>query len=277
MKPFSYHNHADFCDGKNTVEEIVLSAIDHGFDSVGISCHSYISPIDTYCMDQDKHGEYLREVRRVKDKYKDRISVYVGIEQDTLSDPEKYRQGYDYKIGSVHSVRRDGKRFDIDNTEEIMLMGVRELCGGDIYEYCELYFEEMEHVFDITGCDIVGHFDLVTKFNEGGRLFDEDNERYITAAEKAIKKLVSQGLIFEINTGAMSRGKRTSPYPSKRLLEIIKREGGKITYSSDCHLAKDISCAFDEAASLAKECGFEGFMKLTSDGFKLEAFDKIKI
>ena len=35
------HTHTTYCDGKSTPEQIVLSAIKHGFDSIGFSGHGY--------------------------------------------------------------------------------------------------------------------------------------------------------------------------------------------------------------------------------------------
>jgi len=37
----NYHTHSTFCDGKNTPEEIVLAAIDKGFDVIGLSGHGH--------------------------------------------------------------------------------------------------------------------------------------------------------------------------------------------------------------------------------------------
>ena len=274
MKPFSYHNHTTFCDGKHTVEEMVQYAIKNGCDVIGFSGHSREDENDGYSMPMQSLNDYKAEVRRVGEKYKDQIKVYLGIEQEYVTSPEPFAEGFDYKIGSVHNVlTKDGVKYQIDHSEARFLEGVREGFGGDVYAYCENYFEYLANVHDRTGCQIVGHLDLVTKFNEGDVHFDENNERYVAAAERAIKKLCAQGMIFEINTGAISRGHRTVPYPSKRFLEAIRREGGRITYSSDCHDGNYIACAFEESVALAKECGFEGFMKLTDNGFVFEKFD----
>lgn len=35
-----------------------------------------------------------------------------------------------------------------------------------------------------TGCQIVGHMDLITKFNKGDRLFDTEHPRYRNAARE---------------------------------------------------------------------------------------------
>ena len=42
VKPFSYHVHTQFCDGRSTAEEMVLSAIENGFDSLGFSSHGHV-------------------------------------------------------------------------------------------------------------------------------------------------------------------------------------------------------------------------------------------
>ena len=274
MRPFTYHNHTVFCDGKSTVDEMVLSAIAHGCDAIGFSGHSFVAPDPDYCMQPGDIKAYRAEVLAAKEKYKDKIRVFLGIEQDVESDAGLYADEYDYKIGSVHSVNKNGIFYSVDASEK-QFERVIEAYGGDAYALCEDYFESLSLVYEVTRCDIVGHIDLVAKFNEGGKYFDENNERYVRAAERAIKRLAADGMIFEINTGAMSRGYRTSPYPAKHLLEIVRREGGRITYSSDCHAAENIIFGFEDAAALAKECGFEGFMKLTDDGFSLVSFDEI--
>ena len=273
MKPFTYHNHTIFCDGKNTVEEMVLSAIEHGCDAIGFSGHSLVAFDHEYGIADEDIPKYRAEVLAAKEKYKDKINVFLGIEQDVASDKSTYADKYDYKIGSVHSVRKNGGDYSIDSNREGFERVVYDVYGGDVYTFCEDYFKSLETVYDVTKCDIVGHIDLVAKFNENGEYFDENNERYVEAAEKAIVKLARDGVIFEMNTGAISRGYRKTPYPARRFLEVIKREGGRITYSSDCHAAESIICGYDDAVKIAKECGFEGFMKLIDGEFRLVRFE----
>ena len=111
---------------------------------------------------------------------------------------------------------------------------------------------------------IIGHFDLITKFNEGGRLFDESDPRYTDAWTAALDRLTGPAinelpekdrLIFEINTGAMSRGYRTSPYPSGEILTEIARRGIPVILSSDSHDKSTLLYGFDEAEALSEELG----------------------
>ena len=75
---------------------------------------------------------------------------------------------------------------------------------------------ELEKVALEPETDIVGHFDLLTKFNERRCFFDEESPAYRRAALRAMEALVAAGKIFEVNTGAISRGYRSTPYPPGR-------------------------------------------------------------
>ena len=63
------------------------------------------------------------------------------------------------------------------------------------------------------------------------------------------------GKIFEINTGAISRGHRTTPYPSEEILEFLGKHGAKAIIGSDSHSADTLDCAFLQAEELAKKYG----------------------
>ena len=83
------------------------------------------------------------------------------------------------------------------------------------------------------------------------------NFQGLKAWQKAMDKLLPYNRPFEINTGAISRGYRTTPYPSKAQLEYIYKNGGKIILCSDAHNTDSLCCGYKEAAALAREVGFE--------------------
>ena len=75
---------------------------------------------------------------------------------------------------------------------------------------------------------------------------------------------------FEINVGAMTRGYRTSPYPAEFILKEINRLGGKIVINGDCHEKERLGDFLEDAAALAKECGFSERWILTKNGWVAE-------
>ncbi len=278
MKPFTYHTHSTFCDGKNTPEEMVQSALAHGCDALGFSSHSPepIAPAGTGTKDTRTAATlaaYRAEIRRLREAYRDRIPIFLGLEQDLFSPPILPTDGYDYRIGSIHYVEQNGLYLQVDANRDTFLSHVKNAFGNDPIALACRYFAQMKDLSARTNCDIVGHFDLITKYNEGECLFCERDRRYEKAAGEAAEALARQGQIFEINTGAIGRGYRSAPYPSERLLCLIRSCGGRVTYASDCHRADTITVGFDRAVALAKKCGFRGFMKLSEHGFYEQAFE----
>ena len=249
----SFHTHTCFCDGKNTPREMVEQAVALGCPSIGFTGHSW-TPFDPgYCMDALRERQYQQQVLELKQEYSDRISVHLGLEQDYFSPPPQ--KNYEYLIGSVHYVKKNGKFLSIDDTPELLRKGIEELYGGDPYSLCEDYFALAAQVPDKTHCQIVGHFDLITKFNAHGEFFDEKNPRYRKVALSALDRLLAQGALLEINTGAVARGYRKEPYPAPWLLQEMGRQGAEAVITSDAHQAQNLLFGMEQAAESALKCG----------------------
>lgn len=247
----NFHTHTTFCDGKNTAEEMVLSAIDKGFDSLGFSGHADTAFDHTYCM-TDTEG-YIKEINRLKAKYQDKIQIYLGIEQDAFYPVERER--FDYIIGSSHYFLIDGKYYPIDSNFGTFSTCIEKF-EGNYMALAESYYKSFCEYILREKPDIIGHFDLVTKFDELNPLYLE-NAEYKAMAKKYLLKALSSGSFFEVNTGAISRGYRHSPYPSADLLHTLKNNGGKLVITSDSHAADTLDCYFKETRQLLKEIGFQ--------------------
>ena len=207
---FDLHMHTTFSDGKDTPEDMVLEAIRLGLEAVGISDHSSGDPCG---MKLETVPVYKAEIARLKEKYSGQIRVLCGLERDFLTDDFTE---YDYTIGSVHWLRMpDGHRISIDWTAEKLREGAEKYFGGDMFALAEAYYETVSRVVEVTKCDIIGHFDLVTKFIEQDPAFDTRDPRYVKAWQQAADILLKTGKPFEVNTGAIARGYRTEPYPAK--------------------------------------------------------------
>jgi len=242
------HVHTVFSDGKSTPEQVVLSAIEKGLLTLGFSDHSY-TPFDKgYCLKKEKISDYINEISSLKEKYRDKIELLCGIEQDYYSSPSP--EGLDFVIGSVHYIKIGNDYVPVDNTPEHLNAAAEKYFGGDIYALTEEYYRLVGMVAEKTNADIIGHFDLITKFNEKEKLFDQSHPRYIAAWKGAADRLLKANIPFEINTGAISRGYRTTPYPEKSIVEHIKQKGGRLILSSDSHHADTLAFKFDEFKAL---------------------------
>lgn len=238
---FDLHMHTTWSDGKNTPEEMILEAIRLGLETVGISDHSSGDPCG---MTLEQSADYRAEIAALKEKYAGQIRVLCGLERDFLTDDFNE---YDYTIGSVHWLPMpDGHRVSIDWTPEKLREGAEKYFGGDFYALAEAYYAAVARVVEVTKCDIIGHFDLVSKFIEVDPAFDVKHPRYVKAWQQAADELLKTGKPFEVNTGAMSRGYRTEPYPAKDIRDYIRAHGGKLIMSSDAHAKENITYGFKE-------------------------------
>ena len=269
------HMHTTFSDGVNSPAEMVVQAAVMGIRDIGISDHSYTFFDESYCIPLDKIQDYKASLLNIKEKFGNTantrfqkmlggnsISFHIGIEQDYYSN--ETTDFYDYVIGSVHYVRLELARFTgteipegcpvygryvylpVDESKEILLSACQAFYNGDIYAFAEDYYKVVSDVVNRTNCDIIGHFDLFSKFNEDGSVFDPENSRYRKAWKMAVDSLVKTNAVFEINTGAMSKGYRTEPYPSAEIVKYIKQCGGRLIYSSDAHRTETIAFDFKE-------------------------------
>ncbi len=246
----NYHTHSTFCDGENTIEENILSAINMGMKEIGFSGHVTTDFDDTYCM-QDMEG-YRAEVKRLKEKYKGKIDVLLGIEEDLYSIVN--REEYDYIIGSSHYLFNNGKYHSIDHSIETFRAALDDF--GSFKALTEEYYSKFYHYLSKRKPDIIGHFDLVTKFDEKYGYNNLKDPNYIKFANEYAEKVCSIDSMFEVNTGAICRGLRSTPYPSVEMLHTLKKNDAKLILSSDCHNAKNLNFYFEESKNLLIDIGF---------------------
>ena len=247
------HTHSTFADGRDAPEAMVRAALALGFHTLGFSEHGH-ADYDDNSMPLGVEPVYRAEITRLKAKYAGQIHILMGYEHDWLSPLDV--SWYDYYIESVHYVAARGGLYCVDNTLEKLLTAARELYGGDMYALCRDYFHTVCQSIEGTGAAVLGHIELIMKFNERRDLFDDADPRYLGPALECAELAARSGRLVEINTGAIARGYRTQPYPSAAMLRRIRECGGRIILTSDCHNSDYLDCGFARVTGLARACGF---------------------
>lgn len=259
------HTHSVFCDGKDTLEEMVLAAIEKGFDSIGFSGHTHMEQIADFSLKVEMAPEYKAEALRLKEAYKDQIAIFCGLEKDYNTQMDV--SGYDYLLGSVHGMELDGAFMYVDWNTDKLKYSVEEVFGGDGLAYAKHYFGEVAKIAESGPVDIVAHFDLVSKFSEQVDYFDVNSSEYLAAAIGAIDALEGKVPYFEVNTGAMARGYRTAPYPAANLIGEFRKRGFGAVITTDCHDRNLLDYGYDAAKAYLIANGFTHHYVLTRDGF----------
>lgn len=265
--PQNLHTHTNFCDGKNDLETIVNKAKALGLSSIGFSGHSHCDYIkSTSSMSPENTKIYKTEIAKQKKKYEGQIEIFCGLEFDQHSDDDLL--GYDYVIGTNHYLKLGNDFIGFDRSRVEVKAIIDNYFDGDGLRFAKEYYRQFAQLPMYGKFDIVGHFDLIAKNNEHGELFDENSPAYRQYALECLYALAEKIQVFEINTGAMARGYRTTPYPNAFLLKEMKKIGVGITISSDCHDCNFLTYGFDRALELCKECGVRELQIFTKEGFK---------
>ncbi|MGI6214588.1 MAG: histidinol-phosphatase HisJ family protein [Christensenellales bacterium] len=261
------HTHTQFGDARSTAEEMVLSAINHGFLSLGFSEHGR-QDFNTDCvLNKEREIQYINEVNRLKEKYKNQIRIYLGIERDAYSLSE--RNLYEYVLGSLHYVKFGNDFLAVDGNRENLSRAVNEFFKGDGYILAKEYYDNFTKYIVSYKPDIIGHFDLVCKYNDIYNFFDENSPEYIQLYKKAMDKMINACSLMEVNTGRIVRAKAAVPYPSLEILKYWKSLGGDVILSSDCHDAENIAGGYEKGLAHIHKAGFKSILQLSYEGTEL--------
>ena len=235
----SVHVHTKLCDGKNTPEELALSAWKAGLKTLGFSGHSHTPHDIEYCMTNARTQLYRAQVAKLKERYAGKLDILCGLEWDLYSDDDP--AAYDYWIGSAHYVKgpKTGKYYKIDWREADLAACIQDDLAGD-------------------GMAVV---------NGSGKFFDESDPRYAAAAHKALEAAAQAGCVLEVNTSSVYRGFREDYFPSPAILKEWLAMGGDVVITADAHEAKALTFGFEDAAAQLKELGYTRVLVLGKDGF----------
>lgn len=242
------HVHTCFStDSGEAPENVLERAISLGMKEIYITDHFDIDyPGDGFRFDPESYFETLN---RLKDSYKDRIKLHIGVEvsmNENIKEQvaellEKYP--WEYSIGSTHIV----------NGKDPYL---RELFDMDDRAYYRSCFEaSLSGIRSCGGFDTFGHLDYAVRY---GYTKDAsyDYEDSADVLDEILKELIRRDIALEINTAALRKGlKYVHPYPE--VLRRYKEFGGKkLAMGSDAHRAEDIGYMFDETLKYLQKFGF---------------------
>ena len=255
----NYHTHTTRC--KHAIgrdEEYVISAIKGGYEELGFSDHSpwnYKTPgfKGSIRMGKEELMGYLDSIRTLKEKYKDYISIKIGLECEYFEEYMPWlvdtinREKLDYIIFGNHYYKSDEKGcyFGAVNDDVSLL-----------YTYRDETLKGME-----TGLySYLAHADL---FMRGYKRFDAHCEDISISICQRAKEL---NLPVEYNLAGAAYNKRNGVmnYPHRDFWKVASQVGCKAIIGVDAHDYRDL-----EDDTLREE-GIE-FL----DSLNLEVVDRI--
>ncbi len=243
------HMHTMFSgDSEADPEDMIRAGIKEGLCGLCFTDHEDLDYPDDDVFEID-FNTYFPHMKRLKEKYKDKIEVLCGMElglQTHLADIHKElldKYDFDFVIGSshlVHGVDPYYPEYYKDRSEKEAYL-----------EYFESIYENIK-AYD--GFDVYGHLDYVVRYGPN-KDKDYTYEGYKDIIDEILKLLISKDKGIEVNTAGLRKGlKCTNPCTDiiKRYLEL----GGQIiTLGADAHRPSDVAYKFNETAELLKSLG----------------------
>lgn len=259
-----YHVHTEFSDDSiYPLEDVIKDAISMNMDEICITDHvdyGIKEDWDSGKKIEYRNGEplanvdyarYMDAINLMRKLYGEKIAIKIGLEfgmqEHTIPKFEALFQEYsfDFIILSVHQV--DDKEFWTQDFQR----------GKTQKEYNERYYEEMlALVKSYKNYSVLGHMDLMTRYDENGVYPFEKIKPYI---EKILKIVIEDGKGIEINTSSHRYGLADTT-PSIEILKLYRELGGAIiTIGSDSHKPEHLGAYIDETKALLRELGFQKF------------------
>jgi histidinol-phosphatase (PHP family) len=251
---FDLHTHHYRCGhAEGEIRHYIESAIAAGLSVIGISDHSpYFGseeeqPQPAIAMAKKEFPLYVAEILRLKEEYKAKIDVLLGVESDFFPEvahlykAEYAKYPFDYIIGSVHQV----SGISIFNRNRWKKHNE----ATKIVEK-ESYYDLIEQSARSGMFQILGHIDAMKGFYPAFSAIKTD------AADKALKVIGECKVAIEINTSGSTKD-CGGWYPSDEILERALFHGVEVTFGSDAHKPSRVADEWDEVSAKLKEIGFD--------------------
>lgn len=259
-----YHVHSEYSDDSTyPFEQVIRDAIGMGMDEICITDHvdygikkdwdagEKIAYRGSQPLANVDYPRYMAALRDMQSRYGDRIRIRVGLEFgiQTHTIPQfralLTRYALDFVILSIHQV--ENQEFW---TQEFQR-------GRTQREYNERYYEELLAVVQqYQGYSVLGHLDLITRYDKQGVY---PFERVRPLVEAILRRVIADGKGIEVNTSSHRYG-LTDTTPSVAILQLYRELGGTIlTIGSDSHAPAHLGTHIEEARALLRDMGFRQF------------------
>lgn len=250
-----YHLHSSFSGDSNTPMDVMIEkGISLGLKNMCFTEHmdidyTYIKEEDIGMFDLNTDS-YLFDLIKHREKYKDQINIYFGVELGLQPHIAKKLSSYvksydfDFVIGSSHICNKKDPYFP-------------QFYEGRSEEeaYREYFSSILDNLKVFHNFDVYGHLDYVVRYGPN-RDKDYSYEKYKDILDLILMRLIDMEKGIEINTGGVSYGLKELN-PCTGIIRRYRELGGEIiTIGSDAHTPERITKAFDRAANILKECGY---------------------
>jgi histidinol-phosphatase (PHP family) len=256
--PYSIHLHTPYSDGATPAAHVAEAAARSHLSVLGFSEHAPLGDDVTWTLPAGRVEEYRAEVSHLRNRYAGSMEILCGLECDWWQGRPDAQAGiqrpdWDYLIGSVHFVGQDPGAWAVDESPEVFARGVQSVFGS-IRDACDAFFAAEREAALSGRYDVLGHYDLVKKYNKGGCFFDATATWYRDMAVSVVEAAARSGIIVEVNTAGLDKPVGEC-YPAPWLVERCVARGVRLTLTSDAHSAGEVQRHYSRALADLRQIG----------------------
>jgi len=257
---YDTHSHSLNSDGRNTVDEMCLAAIEKGLTSLTVTDHSNLNDYVEKGT-EDKLLRSIADIRDAQEKYKGKLDVFCGIElgehwySHELAKRAVSLTDFDFVLCSVHYVPNDlwnvpyhKIKFNETGTDE------------ELSEFIGLYFDLLSKSIDGCDFDSLAHISCPVRYMTGRHKRQTNVMVYEDKIREILKKVIDKGAALEYNTCCLSERYDYFDSQHREIFAIYKELGGElITIGSDAHTVDNVGNGFELAMNELKSLGFGSY------------------
>jgi histidinol-phosphatase (PHP family) len=215
MVRVNFHIHSTGSDGKVSPEEIIQKSIEAGLTHICFTDH-YPRPTNDEWTKKFHSKEYTEEIKKLKEKYKDKIDISFGAEFDWFEEhKDKISQlikneKFDYILGSIHFLKmKSGQDGPIYYNKGLFEDLIKDF--GSIESVIREYYKQIRLLVNSKLYDAVAHLELIKAFYENPSFLNE--KWYKEEVEKTLDEIRKNKTGIEINMSGVRRTVK-EPFPS---------------------------------------------------------------
>lgn len=243
------HMHSTYSDGSATILAMAEAAFEKGMTTIAITDHVPL-PFDTrYAMKMEQVAAYRREITRVRGAFEGRMAVKAGLEIEYIPGHKDWlasiaSMDWDLTIASVHTLVVGSTPCLVNGNGAEFHTCLDKNFNQDIISLCRAYYQTLQEAIQTGWFDIVGHLDVLKKYNTNNRFFNETDDWYQKLVEDTLDAVRDRRMKLEINMGAMAHPVAV-PYPSPWIVKRAQKKGIALVMGSDAHHPGAIGQDFD--------------------------------
>ncbi|MGP7818430.1 histidinol-phosphatase HisJ [Niallia sp. 01092] len=255
------HIHTSFCPHgtKDALADYIEKAISLGFNEISFTEHAPLpkgfvdtTPTKDSSMSLEELPHYISEVNAVKEVYKEKIKVNVGLEIDYIEGFEKEIRDFltiwgdklDDSILSVHFLKKDHAYDCVDYSPDLFAEMIKNY--GSVESIYDCYYKTVEKSIKADLGPFkpsrIGHITLVHKFQKKYPI----NKDYLHTIIALLNELKKQNLELDYNGAGVNKPLCGEPYPPKWIVQEAKKLQIPLIYGSDAHQVKDLGQGWDQ-------------------------------